>query len=411
MCVWAHATTDDGDFDLLVETAVVSRASLSFFFLVVFGVLTPTRRSRAVVLLMTMDYDGASRCGETKTVRRFTSHVFVLVVYSPLDTTNDDDDDCETPPKAICSIGYFVSSMLLVASSAPTCRVLLLAPRRRRRLSTPGHHHHRVLSNRKCRRHRSSSNEDVGHQKNRNENTKAGTLKRREVMETKDRRKLDERDDALWYARPRFCAHVDDGFLEQLTRLYRQRTTPEFACLDLCASHVSHYPYAYAYVLGHGLNREELERNDQFRRGMNTFFVRNFNEHPVVDAPDRTFDMVSMCVSIQYMQRGEELFREIFRVLKPGGVAIISYSNRMFYEKAVSVWRDGTGYSRTQLVKSYFQNVNGFTEPEVITEVLPDGIEDKKGNPFVKMMKTFVKRTSSDPFYAVVSYRNFKRVQ
>ena len=48
----------------------------------------------------------ASRCGETKTVRRFTSHVFVLVVYSPLDTTND-DDDCETPPKAICSPGVF----------------------------------------------------------------------------------------------------------------------------------------------------------------------------------------------------------------------------------------------------------------------------------------------------------------
>ena len=78
------------------------------------------------------------------------------------------------------------------------------------------------------------------------------------------------------------CTHVDDGFLEQLTRLYRQRTTPEFKCLDLCASHVSHYPYAYAYVLGHGLNREELERNEQFRRGMNAFFVRNFNEHPVV---------------------------------------------------------------------------------------------------------------------------------
>ena len=50
----------------------------------------------------------------------------------------------------------------------------------------------------------------------------------------------------------------------------------------------------------------------------------------------------------------------------------------MFYEKALSVWRDGTGYSRTQLVKSYFQNVSGFTEPEVITEVLPDGVEDEK---------------------------------
>ena len=357
-----------------------------------------------------------------------------------MDDDDDDDDDdafCEErdknrwtintshilrPDKSHnnCITRIFVSSIMLFLASAPKSSrcfcVFLVAttpPRRRRQSRLSTFHRNRVLSNRKCH-HRSDDEDDVVHRNKKNrceKNTKkaGGTLKRREVMETKDRRKLDERDDALWYARPRFCTHVDDGFLEQLTRLYRQRTTPEFKCLDLCASHVSHYPYAYAYVLGHGLNREELERNEQFRRGMNAFFVRNFNEHPVVDAPDRTFDMVSMCVSIQYMQRGEELFREIFRVLKPGGVAIISYSNRMFYEKAVSVWRDGTGYSRTQLVKSYFQNVNGFTEPEVITEVLPDGIEDKKGNPFVKMMKTFVKRTSSDPFYAVVSYRNFKR--
>ena len=236
---------------------------------------------------------------------------------------------------------------------------------------------------------------------------KAGTLKREQVIDRRERGKLNESDDALWYSQPRFCTHVDDGFLEQLTRLYRQRTTPEYKCLDLCSSHVSHYPYEYEYVLGHGLNREELSRNGAFQ---GNFFVRNFNENPTIDAPDQTFDMVSMCVSIQYMQRAEELFKEIFRVLKPGGVVIISYSNRMFYEKALSVWRDGTGYSRTQLVKSYFQNVSGFTEPEVITEVLPDGVEDEK-NVFVKIMKTFMKRASSDPFYAVVSYRNFKRVE
>ena len=400
-----HATTDDDDDDDGNDDSERA-SSLLVLFLVVLGVLT--RRSRVVVLMIWMMMMMMMMMmlfvrRETKTVGRCTSHIL-----RPDKSHNN------------CITRIFVSSIMLFLASAPKSRcfcVFLVAttpPRRRRqsRLST-FHRNHRVLSNRKCH-HRSDDEDDVVHRNKKNrceKNTKkaGGTLKRREVMETKDRRKLDERDDALWYARPRFCTHVDDGFLEQLTRLYRQRTTPEFKCLDLCASHVSHYPYAYAYVLGHGLNREELERNEQFRRGMNAFFVRNFNEHPVVDAPDRTFDMVSMCVSIQYMQRGEELFREIFRVLKPGGVAIISYSNRMFYEKAVSVWRDGTGYSRTQLVKSYFQNVNGFTEPEVITEVLPDGIEDKKGNPFVKMMKTFVKRTSSDPFYAVVSYRNFKR--
>ena len=193
---------------------------------------------------------------------------------SPLDTTND-DDDCETPPKAICSIGYFVSSMLLVASSAPTtCRVLLLAPRRRRRLSTPGGIiiASYPIENSRRRRHRSSSNEDVGHQKNRNENTKSGNVKTTgsdgdegSTKTGRTRRRSVVRAAAVLCARGRRVSRATDEIVSQ-------RTTPEFACLDLCASHVSHYPYAYAYVLGHGLNREELERNDQFRRGMNTIF-------------------------------------------------------------------------------------------------------------------------------------------
>jgi len=49
-------------------------------------------------------------------------------------------------------------------------------------------------------------------------------------------------------------------------------------------------------------------------------------------------------------------------VLKPGGVFIVSFSNRMFYEKAISAWRDGSGFSRAGLVKEYFQCVQGFTK-------------------------------------------------
>ena len=64
-------------------------------------------------------------------------------------------------------------------------------------------------------------------------------------------------------------------------------------------------------------------------------------------------------------QNPEQLFSEIFRVLKPGGGTVISFSNRMFYDKAIAAWRDGTGYSRASLVKSYFSAVDGFTEAEV----------------------------------------------
>lgn len=37
--------------------------------------------------------------------------------------------------------------------------------------------------------------------------------------------------------------------------------------------------------------------------------------------------------SIQYIQRPEEVFQEIYRVLKPGGIVIFTFSNRMFYQK------------------------------------------------------------------------------
>ena len=50
-------------------------------------------------------------------------------------------------------------------------------------------------------------------------NESAGTLKRTQVIDRTERTKLNESDDSLWYSAPRFCTHVDDGFLEQLLSL------------------------------------------------------------------------------------------------------------------------------------------------------------------------------------------------
>jgi hypothetical protein len=57
------------------------------------------------------------------------------------------------------------------------------------------------------------------------------------------------------------------------------------------------------------------------------------------------------------------------------------------------------------LVKQYFDCVEGFTRAEVITEVgvTPD-------DSIVGKLRRFVKRSASDPFYAVVAYRNFQPI-
>ncbi len=97
-----------------------------------------------------------------------------------------------------------------------------------------------------------------------------------------------------------------------------------------------------------------MARNPQLSK----FFVRDLNADPDNWAlADESFDAVTCCVSVQYYQQPERVFAEVLRVLKPGGVAIFSFSTRMFSTKAIASWRDGTSFSRVQQVKSYFQSV------------------------------------------------------
>jgi SAM-dependent methyltransferase len=174
--------------------------------------------------------------------------------------------------------------------------------------------------------------------------------------------KADSSPDAEFYEYPRFVTHIDDGAIAAVTQAYRERLVPGGAVLDLMSSWVSHLPeeIAYASVVGHGMNAEELAANPRLSR----WFVQDLNIDPILPFGDGAFDGACLCVSVQYLQRPVDVFREVGRVLRPGAPLVVSFSNRCFPTKAVAIWQSLSGPDQQRLVGAYmqaagFSNVTG----------------------------------------------------
>ncbi len=177
-------------------------------------------------------------------------------------------------------------------------------------------------------------------------------------------RRFDERPDEHFYAPPRLVTHIDDATIEALTAAYRELLPASGRILDLMSSWVSHLPaeVPYARVAGLGMNREELAANGR----LTDHAVHNLNEHPTLPYEDGTFDAVVNAVSVQYLTHPAEVFRDIRRVLTPGGIAVVAISHRMFAEKAIALWQSIAMEDRVRLVGAYFALAGGWDEPRVI---------------------------------------------
>lgn len=213
------------------------------------------------------------------------------------------------------------------------------------------------------------------------------------MLRPEERTKLDPTRDSDFYAFPRFVTHVDESFIDRLTALYRQVLSPNSRILDLMSSWVSHLPeeMEFEHIEGHGMNGEELAKNPR----LDSYFVQDLNAHPKLPLEDASFDAVLITVSVQYLQYPEAIFAELYRILRPDGLVIVSFSNRMFYQKAIAAWRDNSDLGRVALVKSYFKSVAGFGEPEAI-------VRPSTTPSFLQMLGIM----AADPFYAVIGKKN-----
>ncbi len=210
-----------------------------------------------------------------------------------------------------------------------------------------------------------------------------------EILNSYQRRKLDETNDLEFYANPKFVYHLDSNFRKELTSIYNEEFCSDSTVLDLMSSWDSYLPKTKSYkkVIGHGLNKEELEKNKNFDK----YWIQNFNKDQNIPLENESIDYCLMVAAWQYLQYPENIAMEIARILKSNGKFIIAFSNRAFWTKAPNIWTNSDENQRVDYVRSVLIS-NGFNEPRVIKKFVSNNL---------KIFPFF----NTDPFYCLIAQK------
>ena len=208
-----------------------------------------------------------------------------------------------------------------------------------------------------------------------------------EVLNNYQRKKLDESNDEEFYSDPKFVYHLDANFRNYLSSVYKKEINDNSTVLDLMSSWVSYLPLEKKYkkVIGHGLNKEELERNQT----LNSFWVQNFNLSQKIPLESGSVDYCLMVAAWQYLQYPENITKEVSRILSDKGKILVSFSNRAFWHKAPNIWTTSTEEERVKYVRKVLIT-NGFKEPTIIKKFNDNNLN------FLPFLK-------NDPFYCLIA--------
>ena len=204
--------------------------------------------------------------------------------------------------------------------------------------------------------------------------------------------RMDERADPLFYTSPRLVQHLDTRALQTVNALYRRLIPEQADVLDLMASHDSHLQGCSLRSLRVlGLNAQELDAN----RAATARLVQDLNQTKALPFDDASLDAVVCTASVEYLIQPCDIFTEVLRVLRPGGVFITTFSNRWFPTKAIQVWGELHEFERVGLVTQCLQQA-GFGGLHTLSS---------RGWPRPEDDPHYGETALSDPVYAVWGFK------
>lgn len=207
--------------------------------------------------------------------------------------------------------------------------------------------------------------------------------------------RVDESDDSVFYSRDRFTNHLDTAALVTIENLIEELVTePSPEILDLMASWDSHIKETIhpKRVVGLGLNQKELSSNPI----LDKYLLHDLNQNPHLPFPENSFDVVLNIISVGYLTHPFEIFTDIERILKPGGLFLVVFSHRQFATKAVKVWKNSSPEEKVLTVQDYFRYAPFEKSRVFVVEGKARPADDKYAGDYMY----------SDPIYAVYAEKS-----
>jgi SAM-dependent methyltransferase len=201
----------------------------------------------------------------------------------------------------------------------------------------------------------------------------------------------DTGSDAAFYATPRLVRHVDRACAARISSLYGELVAAGAEVLDLMSSRYSHLPLGHGRVFGLGMNAAEMAANPQ----LSACCVADLNARPALPFETRAFDAVVNTVSVEYLVDPIQVLGEVRRVLRPGGVLAVTFSNRFFPPKAARLWTRLHPMERLGLVLQWLAAA-GFRDLHTLVE---RGLERPADDRYAEWLR------ESDPFFAAWGFR------
>ncbi len=175
----------------------------------------------------------------------------------------------------------------------------------------------------------------------------------------------DESDDGIFYKTPRLVQHLDSTALRLISEQYDNIIPENSSVLDLMGSWDSHLNnnmnISSLTVLG--LSDAEMKKNERASKVV----LHDLNTTPQLPFKDGAFNAIICTASIEYLTNPLMVLKEAARVLTKEGVIAVSFSDRWFPTKAISVWPHLHQFERLGLVVEMLSATESFESMKTLS--------------------------------------------